>query len=252
MPRLKLSVYVIGYNEEAKIRECLESVKWADEVVFLDSFSTDKTAEIAREYTDKVFQQKFEGFGKLRNAALAHCSNEWILSVDSDERVSPELKDEILKLLEKGPDADAYLVPRKSHFLGKWVRHCGWYPDFRQPQFFNKNKMKYTGQMVHETYELPGGKLSRLNEHVLQYPFLNLDQYFKKMDRYSTLRANEMKKDGRSFKVVNLIVNPIAMFFRMYVVKLGFLDGSVGLILSILYAYYTVCKYIKLWELDNA
>ena len=125
MDRKKVSVYVIAYNEESKIRECLESVKWADEIVFLDSHSTDRTAAIAREYTGKIFQQKFEGFGKLRNTALGLVTSEWVLSVDSDERVSPELKDEILRKLAEGPDADAYLIPRKSHFLGRWIKHCG-------------------------------------------------------------------------------------------------------------------------------
>ncbi|MFH1369261.1 MAG: glycosyltransferase family 2 protein [Elusimicrobiota bacterium] len=247
MDRIKLSAYVIAYNEEEKIRECLESVKWADEIIFMDSFSTDRTAEIAKEYTDKVYQHKFDGFGRLRNEALERCSNDWVLSVDADERVTPELKSEILSLLEKGPNADAYLVPRKSHFLGRWIRHCGWYPDFRQPQFFNRRKMKYTSQMVHETYELDG-RLSRVKEHVLQYPFLTLDQFFKKMDRYSTLRSSEMKKEGRKFSVLSLILNPPAMFARMYITKLGFLDGAAGLVLSMLYAYYTAVKYIKLWE----
>lgn len=249
MARSKLSAYILTFNEEAKIRECLESVKWADEIVVLDSFSTDATVKICREYTDKVFQEKFAGFGPLRNAALKRLSFDWVLSVDSDERVSVELKDEILALLEKGPDADAYLVPRKSHFLGRWIKHCGWYPDYRQPQFFNKNKMRYTEQMVHETYELDG-KLSKLKGHALQYPFLNLQQFFWKMDRYSTLRAGEMHKGKRQFHVTDIIVHPAAMFFRMYVMKGGFLDGAVGLVLSALYAYYTMIKYIKLWELN--
>lgn len=249
MARKKVSVYVIAYNEEAKIRECLESVKWADEVVVADSFSADRTAAIAREYTDKVLQVKFEGFGKLRNDVIKQLSNDWVLSVDSDERVTPELKDEILALLEKGPDADAYLVPRKSHFMGKWIRHCGWYPDFRQPQFFDRRRMRYTEQMVHETYELDG-KLSRLRGHVLQYPFLDLNQFFWKMDRYSTLRAGEMNAQGRRFRVSDVIAHPAAMFFRMYVAKAGFLDGAGGLALSMLYAYYTAIKYIKLWELN--
>jgi len=247
MDRLKVSVFVLAYNEKDKITDCLESVKWADEIVVLDSFSTDGTAEICRRYTDKIIQKKFEGFGKLRNAAVAACSNDWILSVDADERVTQELKEEVLGLLARGPDADAYYVPRKSHFMGRWIKHCGWYPDYRQPQFFNRTKMKYTEQLVHETFEL-NGKLSHLKGHALQYPFLNLDQYLRKMERYSSLRAEEMFKDGRKFSVFNAAVNPAAMFFRMYVAKLGFLDGVHGLILSMLYGYYTLLKYVKLWE----
>ncbi len=247
MERLKLSVFVLTYNEKDKITDCLESVKWADEVVVLDSFSTDGTVEICRKYTNKIVQKKFEGFGKLRNDAIAECSNDWVLSIDSDERCTEELKNEVLGLLEKGPDADAYYVPRKSHFMGKWIRHCGWYPDYRQPQFFNRKKMKYTEQLVHETFEL-NGTLSRLKGHALEFPFLNLDQYLRKMERYSALRAEEMSASGKKFKAHNVIINPLAMFFRMYIAKRGFLDGVHGLVLSSLYAYYTALKYIKLWE----
>lgn len=131
--------------------------------------------------------------------------------------------------------------------MGRWIKHCGWYPDYRQPQFFNRKKMKYTEQLVHETFEL-NGRLSYLKGHALQFPFLNLEQYLRKMERYSSLRAEEMFKEGRKFKVHNAVLNPLAMFFRMYVAKLGFLDGTTGLILSLLYGYYTLLKYVKLWE----
>jgi glycosyltransferase involved in cell wall biosynthesis len=248
----KLSVYIIAYNEEPKITDCLESVKWADEIVLADSFSTDKTAEIAKRYGAKVVQLKFEGFGKLRNAAIENCTYEWILSVDADERVTGELKEEIRSLLEKGPKAEAYFIPRKSHFLGYWIRHCGWYPDYRQPQLFKKGKMRYKEQLVHESFEL-SGKASYLRQHVLQFPFNTLDQFLKKMDRYSSLRAREILAEGKRFKTSNLIVNPVAMFFRMYIFKLGFLDGFMGLMLSILYGfYYTLMKYVKLWDISRA
>jgi len=243
----KLSVYVICYNNEDKIKDCLESVKWAEELVVVDSFSTDRTKEIAKQYTSKVFDVKFEGFGKLRNRALTYCSNEWVLSVDSDERVTPELKEEIFKLLEKTPDKDAYYVPRISHFLNFRIRHCGWYPDYRQPQFFNKNKMKYKEQLVHETFELDGS-LGYLKEHCLQFPFFTLDQFFRKMERYSDLRAREMFEEKKKFKASQLVLNPLSMFLKMYVAKLGFLDGLPGFVLSSLYGYYTMLKYVKLWE----
>lgn len=248
MERPKLSVYIMTYNEEAKIADCLESVKWADEIVVMDSFSKDRTVEICRRYTDKIVQNEFVGFGKLRNIALEHCSYDWVLSIDADERATEELKNEVYEKLQQGPDADAYFVPRKSHFLGYWVRHCGWYPDYRQPQFFNKNKFKYREQMVHEGFEL-NGRIGHLKGHALQFPFLNLEQFLKKMDRYSSLRAEEMAKEGRKFSVVQLVTHPLAMFWRMYVQKLGFLDGKEGFILSLLYGYYyTMIKYVKLWE----
>jgi glycosyltransferase involved in cell wall biosynthesis len=237
------------YNEKDKIKDCLESVKWADEIVVMDSFSTDGTVEICKQYNAKIVQKEFCGFGKLRNIALDNCSNDWILSIDADERCTDELKEEVLRKLKDGPEADAYHVPRKSHFLGYWVRHCGWYPDYRQPQFFNKQKMRYKDQLVHEGYEL-NGKLSCLKGHALQFPFLTLEQFLRKMDRYSTLRAQELYKEGKRFSTANLVINPAAMFFRMYITKLGFLDGKIGLMLSLLYGYYyTLVKYVKLWEI---
>jgi len=236
------------FNNKDKIKDCLESVKWADEIVVMDSFSTDGTVEICRQYTDRIVQEKFAGFGALRNHAVAACAHDWILSIDSDERCTEELKDEVLSLLQRGPHCDAYLVPRKTYFLDIWVRHCGWYPDYRQPQFFNKHKMRYKEQLVHEGYELTG-KLGHLKGHAIQYPFLNLEQFLNKMDRYSSLRAEEMFKDGKRFSVLNIVVNPLAMFFRMFIAKRGFLDGTVGLMLSLLYGYYyTMIKYVKLWE----
>lgn len=244
----KLSIYVMTFNNKDKIQDCLESVKWADEIVVMDSFSTDGTVEICRQYTNRIIQEKFTGFGALRNKAVAACSYDWILSIDSDERCTEELKKEVLALLKQGPSCDAYHVPRKTYFLDTWVRHCGWYPDYRQPQFFNKQRMRYKDQLVHEGYELTG-TLCYLKEHAIQYPFLNLEQFLAKMDRYSSLRAQEMFKEGKRFSIINIIINPFAMFFRMYVVKRGFLDGTIGLMLSLLYGYYyTMIKYVKLWE----
>jgi glycosyltransferase involved in cell wall biosynthesis len=250
MEKRKLSVYVLTYNEEAKIRDCLESVTWADEIVVLDSFSTDRTVQICQNYTDRIIQSEFSGFGKLRNFAVEQCSNEWILSVDADERVTPELRDEIQSKLAGVLDADAYFIPRKSHFLKYWVRHCGWYPDYRQPQLFHRGRLKYREQLVHEGYDIEG-KAGRLREHIIQFPFLSLDQFLKKIDRYTTLRAQDMARAGVKFHIWQILTHPAAMFWRMYFQKLGFLDGRIGLLLSVLYSYYTMLKYAKLWEISK-
>ena len=250
MKRRKLSVYVLTYNEEAKIEDCLESVTWADEIVILDSFSTDRTVQICQKYTDRIIQREFCGFGKLRNLAVEQCANQWILSVDADERVTPELREEVRKKLAGDPDADAYFIPRKTHFLDYRVRHCGWYPDYRQPQLFDRSKMKYREQLVHEGFDVDG-KTGRLREHIIQFPFLNLDQFLRKMDRYSSLRAEDMARAGSKFRIWQVLTHPAAMFWRMYFQKLGFLDGKVGLLLSLLYAYYTMIKYAKLWEMSK-
>ena len=166
----KISAVVIAYNDELNMRPCLESLSWVDELIVVDSHSTDETAQISREYTDQVYQHDFAGFGKLRNDAVAHATYDWVFSLDTDERVTPQLRDEIHCVLEQGPQADAYFVPRRNYFMGRWIRRCGWYPDYRQPQLFRKRAMRYREDLVHETYELDG-TIGYLHEHVDQIPF---------------------------------------------------------------------------------
>jgi len=243
----KLSAYVLTFNEEGKIRDALASITWADEIVVLDSHSTDRTEQICREFTDKIYQCDFEGFGKLRNRALELVTHDWVFSLDADERVTEELRKEIQTELAQASRADAFFVPRKNLFLGRWIRHCGWYPDYRQPQLFNKHRLRYREDLVHEGFELDG-KSAYLRGHVLQVPFLDLGQYLRKMSRYSTLRAEQMAQRGWTFQRHQLITHPIFTFLKMYGLRQGFRDGMPGLILSLLYAYYTFVKYAKLWE----
>jgi len=247
---VKLSVYVIAYNDEPNMRACLESVIWADELVVVDSYSTDKTAAIAREFTDKVYQVEFKGFGHLRNEALSYCSHEWIFSLDSDERMTPALQEEIRTVLDRGPEADAYFVPRKNYFLGRWIKHCGWYPDYRQPQLFRKNRLRYREELVHESFTCDGS-VGYLLQPALQYPFRDIDHYIAKQDRYSDLMAKRMVEQGRRFSPYQLVTHPLASFVKMALLRRGFLDGMPGLILSGLYGYYTFMKYAKFWELTN-
>ncbi len=244
----KVSALVIAYNDEPNMRACLETLTWADEIVVVDSHSTDATEAISREFTDKVFHHTFEGFGRLRNEALAHVSHDWVFSLDTDERATPEVRDEIRQVLERGPEADAYLVPRLNYFLGRWIKHSGWHPDYRQPQFFRQSRMRYREELVHEGYELDG-RLACLKSHVLQYPFRDLDHYLLKMDRYSNLMSRRMVEQGRRFHLHQLITHPGFTFAKMYFLRAGILDGMPGLILAGLYAYYTFVKYAKLWEL---
>ncbi len=246
----KVSAVIIAYNDEPNMRACLESVRWADELVVVDSYSTDATEKISREFTDKVYQHVFTGFGRLRNEAVAHASHEWVFSLDTDERATPEIRDEIRALLARGPEADAYFVPRRNYFLGRWIRHGGWYPDYRQPQFFRKDRMRYREEAVHEGFELDG-RIGYLKEHVLQYPFRDIDHYLLKQDRYSDLMARRMAEQGRRFRAHQLVTHPVFTFLKMYIGRAGVLDGVPGLILSGLYAYYTFIKYAKLWEMTS-
>jgi len=244
--RNAITVYTPTFNEARQIRAVLESIKWADEIILVDSFSSDGTVEIAREYGARIISEKFCGFGKLRNMALDASSHDWMLSIDSDERCTPELAAELRREVA-APRFDACHVPRKSHFLGKWMRHSGWYPDYRQPQFFNRKKMRYREDVVHEGYDL-NGQLGYLREHALQYPWPTLEVATGKLERYSTLMAQRYAEANRSANLARLLLSPTAMFLKIYVARQGFRDGRHGLILAMLYGYYTFLKYAKLWE----
>jgi glycosyltransferase involved in cell wall biosynthesis len=216
----------------------------------VDSHSTDRTAAISLEFTDKVHQLDFHGFGRLRNEAVALTTHEWVFSLDSDERMTPELKEEIRLVLDRGPGADAYFVPRKNYFLGRWIKHCGWYPDYRQPQLFRKDRFRYREELVHESFDCDG-PVGFLQSPALQYPFRDIDHYVTKQDRYSDLMARRMAEQGRRFSSHQLITHPFGACLKMYVQRAGFLDGMPGLILSGLYGYYTFMKYAKFWELSK-
>ena len=247
----KLSVYVIAYNDEPNMRACLESVAGlGDELIVVDSHSTDQTAAISREFTNKVYQVDFKGFGDLRNQTVALANHEWVFSLDSDERMTPELREEIRLVLGSEPDADAYFVPRKNYFLSRWIKHCGWYPDYRQPQLFRKERFRYREELVHESFDCDG-PVGFLKSPALQYPFRDIDHYVAKQDRYSDLMVRRMLEQDRQFSSHQLITHPLGAFLKMYVQQAGFLDGMQGLILSGLHAYYTFIKYAKFWELTK-
>jgi glycosyltransferase involved in cell wall biosynthesis len=247
----KVSVYIIGYNEEKKIGAAISSViNWADEVVVIDSYSTDKTEEIATNLGAKVVQVNFEGFGKLRNDAMNFCSHPWIFSLDADERCTPEAADEILKIVRADDQngAVAYLVPRRNYFMGQKIRFSGWYPDYRQPQLFRKGKMTYSLSPVHEEYEVHG-ETGKINNHIWQYPFENLAQMMHKANRYSTLGAQKYlyKKKG---SLRSALTHGVWSFLQTYFFRGGILDGRAGFAIAFYDLYYTFYKYLKLKELQ--
>jgi glycosyltransferase involved in cell wall biosynthesis len=247
----KVSAYVLTKNEEKHIKDCLESIKWVDEIVIIDDFSSDSTVEIARNMGCKLVQNKFEYFGQQRNFALSQCLHEWVVCLDADERITQELSKEIECELQDTPRYNAYVAPRRSKFINSWILYSGWYPDYRHPVLFNRNKMKYKDQLVHEDIDYEGEKFC-FKSDILHYPYHNIKQFVKKSNFYTDLRSEEMFQQGRKFTVFNLFINPLVMFIKMYIVKKGFLDGLAGLILALLYSsFYTLMKYIKLWELEN-
>lgn len=243
----RLSVAIITYNEEEEIKDCLESVKWADEIVVVDSFSTDKTLDICRQYTNKVFQHEWSGYSNQKNYAINVTTNPWILILDADERVSERLTKEIKEILDKDLGVDGYYIPRKSYFLGRWIRYGGWYPDY-SIRLFRKDKGRFEQREVHESVRI-NGKTAKLKNHLEHYTYRNLSEYIQRMDRYSTLAAMEMVGEGRRSGPRNILFRPILTFFRMYILKQGFREGIYGLLLAVLYSYYTFLKYVKLWEM---
>ncbi len=248
----KLSVYIIAYNEEDKIRNAVASViNWADEVIVADSFSKDRTSEIASSMGAKIVQISFEGFGKLRNSAIEACSFPWIFSLDADERCTDEARKEINAIVQadvkNGPVA--YFVPRRNYFMGQWIRHSGYYPDYRQPQLFRKGALVYREDPVHELYDVTG-ETGKLKSDIIQYPFKNLEQIMNKANRYSTLGAEKMKTTQKG-SLSKAITHSTMAFVKSYFLKAGFLDGRAGFAIAAYAGYYTFFKYLKLVELQN-
>ncbi|HZS12445.1 MAG TPA: glycosyltransferase family 2 protein [Nitrospirales bacterium] len=247
----KLSVCLMTYNEASKIRDALESVRWADEIVVVDSGSADRTVEICREYTSRIHTHPFKNFGNQRNVAAGLATHDWVLSLDADERVTPELRDEMRRVLADDPGHAAYHIPRKNFFLGRWIRHGGWYPDYRHAQLFQRHRARYTETACHEGFTVDGS-IGRLREHVIQYPFTDIAHFLEKHNRYSSLMAEQMRDAARPFHAHQLITHPVFTFIKMYLLRQGFRDGVPGLILAGLYANYTFAKYAKLWALQSA
>lgn len=245
-----VSVIVITHNEEENIRECLESVRWADEIIVVDSYSTDNTVPYARKYTRKIFKQRWDGFGKTKNFALSKAKGEWVLSLDADERVTPELAHEIQQVVRTNDSAySAFSVPRKAFFLGRWIKHCGWYPG-RVVRLFKRTAARFTETQVHESVHV-SGSIGQLRNNILHYTDPNLHHYFEKYNRYTSLAANDMAARGDRFSLGRLLFRPAWTFFRMYVLRAGFLDGLEGFILCRLSASYVFTKYAKLWEIQR-
>ena len=245
----KLSVTIITYNEEKNIRECLDSVRWVDEIVVLDSYSTDRTEKICREYTDKVFQNEWLGYGRQKNMCAERAENDWIFNLDADEVVTPELKAELMELLSSTPSLSVYHVPRKNYFGKRWIRYCGWYPDYIV-RLYNKKRTRFHHSDVHESVRVDA-RPGILRGAIKHYTYDNLSDYISRQNRYSSLAAEGMAREGREAHWYDLSLRPIFAFIKAYLLKLGFLEGALGFILSIGHSFYTFLKYVKLWEIKK-
>lgn len=244
----KLSVVVICYNEEERIGNCLDSVRWADEIVVLDSCSEDRTLEVARRYTDRVFQHAWQGFGRQKNLALEHASHPWVLCLDADESLTPALAGEIRSILGGPPQHDGYRMPRRTRYLGRLLRYC-WYPDHKL-RLFRRGRGRWSEPRIHERVLLDGS-VGKLRHPLIHDSFPTLEAHLETLQRYTTLGAQALAETGRTFSVLRMLGSPIALFLKVYVIRGGFLDGLPGLIASVLSGVHEFLKYAKLYERER-
>ena len=245
-----ISVAIVAMNEEANLGRTLARVSWADEIVVVDSGSTDRTCDIAREHSARVIHEPWRGYVAQKNYALELCTQDWILSLDADEEVSPGLAAEIRGVLSAGARFKGYSVPRQNLFLGKWMRHGGFYPDPKL-RLFRRGAGYSTGFDPHDRFELKShGPVGRFQHPLVHYTYPTLTLYLEHMNRYSSLGAKmAVGKGHRRFSLLNIVVRPLATFVYNYFIRLGFLDGREGLLLHLYHAVYVSWKYSKAWEL---
>jgi len=244
--RARLSVAIIAWNEEGRLRPCLESVEWADEILVVDSESTDATVPLAREFTERIWVRPWPGFAAQKNFAMDQATGDWVLSLDADERVTPVLRERILEVLEHGSAAAGYSIPRQNIFWGAWVRHGGLYPDY-QLRLFRRGTGRFVEDAVHESVRV-SGPVERLSEPLVHHSYRGLEDFTERSNRYSTLAAQDWLARGRPVGLADLIFRPLGRFVSMYIMRLGFLDGWRGFVLAVLYADYVFLRMAKAWE----
>lgn len=244
----KISAAIITFNEEKNIRDCLESVRWADEIVIVDSRSTDRTVDICREYTDKVIIRDWPGNIEQQRFAASRCSNDWVLSIDADERISPGLAQEIRGLDLDHAEIDCYLMPRRAFFMNRWIDHSSWYPDHK-PRLFNRTKGEWAGVSPHGIF-MTRGRSKKLKHDILHFINRNIVEYSHTVLRYADLSAQAYHAAGKRFRWHQITVRPFYTFISKYFMRLGILDGIPGLAIAFLSSYGVFVKYLRLRDLE--
>ncbi len=245
---MKISATIITFNEEERIEGAIKSLlNLVDEIVIVDSFSQDNTIKIAKKYPVKIYQRKWTGYADQRNFTLEKASFPWILNIDADERVSSELRNEILNLKDKEPDCDGFSIPRLTYYLGRWIHHCGWYPD-RKIRLFRKEMAHWEGNFIHEELIFKG-KVKKLKYSIHHFTYRNIEEHLNQINKYSSLGARKLYVKRKRAKLYHFIFFPFFRFIKSYVFKLGFLDGFPGLVISVLNGYYIFLRYVKLKEI---
>lgn len=249
-PRTSLSACIVTRDEEDRLGDCLASVAWCDEILVVDSHSTDRTREIAAAAGARVIERDWPGHVAQKEFAVRQARCDWVLCIDADERVSPELAKEIVELRDAGfPDRAGWEVPRVSEYLGRWIRHGTWYPDPKL-RLFDRRRGRWGGRDPHDRVELDGPR-GRLRGELLHHPYRSLDEHLATIDRYTTIMARQLHEAGRRPRLRDLVLRPPARFFVYYVVRGGWRDGWRGLLMAYLAAHYVRIKYAKLWILDR-
>jgi len=245
---LKISAVVITKNEEINIKDCLETLKWADEIVIIDSNSTDKTLELASAYTDKLFSTASDVFSEKRAMSFEKCSNDWILFLDADERITPELKNEMLSL-NPPPGLYGYRLNRKNYYFGQWLKHSGVYPD-KHIRLFNKQYASVTPRIIHEGVEVHG-TVGELKNDFIHYSFRDMTHMMDKINLYSTLEAREKLENNKEISKFGVFTHALSAFLRVYVSRKGFKDGTGGFFISFCYSMVSFLSHLKLLKLQG-
>lgn len=240
---MRISATIIACDEERNIARAIESLRCCDEIIVLDSGSTDRTVEIAAKLGARVIDSPWLGYAKQKNLAAAQASHDWVLSLDADEALSEALEAEIWRLKKNGPQHDAYTMPRMAKYLGRWILHSGWYPD-RKVRLYDKRKATWVGEYVHESVQVKGS-VGRLESNLLHHTCESISEHLRTLDRYTTLAAQEVVAQGRVVGWSNLLLEPVWTFLRTYVWQLGFFDGLEGLTIAYMASTYTFLKYAK-------
>jgi len=247
----QISAVIICCNEEAKIERALKSLQGiVDETVIVDSGSRDRTIDICRRYTDRIYHKEWEGYRRQKEFATNQARNDWILSVDADEAVSPELHSEVSRWRCIVPANYAgYYVPRKTYFMGRWIEHTTWYPDW-QLRLFRRSMGRWEGGHVHESFRI-SGPTGRMHGHLYHYTYSTLSEFLQQLDNFSSLAAADLYERGVRARLFHLFADPPLVFLKNYLLRRGFKDGTQGLVVSILSSASTLFKYLKLWELEH-
>ncbi len=249
MNKLPISACVTTFNEEHNMHRCLKSLAWCEEIVIVDSFSTDRTPEICREYTDKVQQHEWLGYIGQKNLIRKMATCDWLLYVDADEEVSDDLREQIISEFNKGPgEICGYEFPRMVNYMGRWIRHGEWYPDVKL-RLFRKDRGRSGGQEPHDQVFV-NGPVKKLRGHLYHFTYDDLFDHVETMNRFSTITAREKYKEGQRFQWVDFIFRPPLRFFKAYLLKLGLLDGTRGFLIALISSVGVYVKYAKLWELE--